>query len=402
MSAPAVPPTGLRGAAAVLGALAVVLVAVDLRPAVVALSPLLGEIRADLGLSATAAGLLTTLPVLCFGLLAPVAPAAARRWGMERVLVASLAVLCAGFALRLATPTWTLFAGTILAGCGIAVGNVLAPALIKRDFAHRLGVMTGLYSMALSGGAALAAGLTLPVAEAAGLGWRGALAVWALPAVAALLVWLPRAVGRRGATVRAVRRPGALWRSPLAWAVTVFMGAQSLVFYATTAWLPEVFVDRGTDPVTAGWLLAASNLLGIVGSFVTPVLAGRMRRQRAYGVGIGAGVAVACLGLALVPAATVLWVALLGLSLGSGVSLALLLMALRAHDAAHTSELSGMAQSAGYVLAAVGPFGVGFLHDATGSWSVGLGSLAVVGVVLALAGWRAGRDEHVVAAAARG
>ncbi|WP_435738890.1 MFS transporter [Cellulosimicrobium sp. PMB13] len=386
------------GVAAVV---AMLLAALNLRPAVVAVSPLLGEIRADTGLSATAAGMLTTLPVLCFGLLAPVAPVLARRWGLERALFAALVVLAVGFAVRLVPTTWGLFAGTLVVGSAIGVGNVLLPALVKRDFADRVGLMTGLYSMSLSGGAALAAGLTLPVANAAGLDWRGALATWGVLAVLGALVWAPRALhasvpaptGFRDGGRPAGRR--SVWRSPLAWAVTVVMGTQSLSFYATNAWLPEVFVSLGRTPEAGGWLLALCNLVGIAGSFATPVLGGRMRRQRGIGVVLVVLVGGGLLGLVLAPSVAVLWVVLLGLGQGGGISLALMLMALRAHDAAHTSELSGMAQSAGYVLAACGPIGVGLAHDASGSWTLPLLLLVGVAVVQGIAVWFAGRDAHV-------
>ncbi|OLT48353.1 MFS transporter [Cellulosimicrobium sp. CUA-896] len=394
-------PAQVRRPLALGAVLAIVLAALNLRPAVVAVSPLLGEIRADEGLSGAAAGLLTTLPVLCFGILAPVAPVLARRLGLERVLCASLVLLCVGFAVRLAPTTWALFAGTVVAGCAIAFGNVLLPALVKRDFADRVGLMTGLYSMSLSGGAALAAGLTIPVADAAGLDWRGALAMWGLLAVAGAVVWAPRAahaVAHRPTPFR----PGtglplarSVWRSPLAWAVTVVMGTQSLSFYATNAWLPEIFVGLGYTAEAGGWLLALGNMVGIAGSFATPVLAGRMRRQRGIGVALVVLVGGGLLGIALAPAVAPLWVVLVGLGQGGGISLVLTLMALRARDAEQTSELSGMAQSAGYVLAALGPLGVGLAHDASGSWTTPLLLLVGVAAVQGVATWFAGRDAHV-------
>jgi CP family cyanate transporter-like MFS transporter len=392
--------SALRRPLGVGAVLAIVLASLNLRPAVVSISPVLGEIRADLGLSATAAGVLTTLPVLCFGLLAPLAPVLARRWGLERALFVSLVVLCVGFALRLVPETWGLFAGTVVAGCAIGLGNVLLPALIKRDFADRIGLMTGLYSMALSGGAALAAGLTLPVATAAGLDWRGALATWGVLAVLGVLVWVPRALrpDPAGATAfgagAGVAR-SAVWRSPLAWAVTVVMGMQSLSFYAVNAWLPEIMVALGRTPEAGGWLLALCNLAGILGSFVTPVLAGRMRRQRGIGIVLVVLVGSGLLGLALAPGAAALWVVLVGLGQGGGISLALTLMALRARDAAHTSELSGMAQSAGYLLAATGPLGLGLAHDVTGAWTLPLLLLVAAAAVQGVAVWFAGRDAHV-------
>jgi len=394
--------SGLRRPLGLGAVVAIVLASLNLRPAVVSISPVLGEIRADLGLSATAAGVLTTLPVLCFGLLAPLAPVLARRWGLERALFVSLVALCVGFALRLVPETWGLFAGTVVAGCAIGLGNVLLPALIKRDFADRIGLMTGLYSMALSGGAALAAGLTLPIATAAGLDWRGALATWGVLAVLGVLVWVPRALRPDpagttafGAGAGAGVARSAVWRSPLAWAVTVVMGMQSLSFYAVNAWLPEIMVALGRTPEAGGWLLALCNLAGILGSFVTPVLAGRMRRQRGIGVVLVVLVGSGLLGLALAPGAAALWVVLVGLGQGGGISLALTLMALRARDAAHTSELSGMAQSAGYLLAATGPLGLGLAHDATGAWTLPLFLLVAAAAVQGIAVWFAGRDAHV-------
>ncbi|MFF2451928.1 CynX/NimT family MFS transporter [Isoptericola sp. NPDC058082] len=387
------------GAGAVL---AIVLAALNLRPGVVAVSPLLGEILAEEGLSATAGGVLTTLPVLCFGILAPVAPGLARRVGLERALFGSLVLLCLGFALRLVPGIAPLLVGTLAVGSAIGLGNVLLPALIKRDFADRVGLMTGLYSMALSGGAALAAGLTVPIATATGMDWRATLASWGLLAVLGAVVWAPRAL-RSAGPVGTLRPPGAtpadavrsVWRSPLAWAVTVLMGTQSLSFYAVNAWLPEIFVASGRSIAVGGWMLALTNLLGIVGSFVTPVLAGRLRRQRALGVVIVALILTGLLGLLLAPGAAVLWVVLLGLGQGGGISLALTLMALRTENAARTSELSGMAQSAGYVLAACGPLGLGVAHDATGSWTAPLVLLVVASLVQGVAAWFAGRDEIV-------
>ncbi|MGW6229629.1 CynX/NimT family MFS transporter [Cellulosimicrobium cellulans] len=394
--------SALRRPLGVGAVVAIVLASLNLRPAVVSISPVLGEIRADLGLSAAAAGVLTTLPVLCFGLLALLAPVLARRWGLERALFVSLVVLCVGFALRLVPETWGLFAGTVVAGCAIGLGNVLLPALIKRDFADRIGLMTGLYSMALSGGAALAAGLTLPIATAAGLDWRGALATWGVLAVLGVLVWVPRALRPDlagatsfGAGAGAGVARSAVWRSPLAWAVTVVMGMQSLSFYAVNAWLPEIMVALGRTPEAGGWLLALCNLAGILGSFVTPVLAGRMRRQRGIGIVLVVLVGSGLLGLALAPGAAALWVVLVGLGQGGGISLALTLMALRARDAAHTSELSGMAQSAGYLLAATGPLGLGLAHDATGTWTLPLLLLVAAAGVQGVAVWFAGRDAHV-------
>jgi CP family cyanate transporter-like MFS transporter len=370
---------------------AIVLVAANLRPAVVGVSPLLSEIQASERLSATAAGILTALPVLCFGLLAPAAPLLARRLGIERSLLAALMLLTVGFLVRSSGPLAALFAGTVLIGSAIAVGNVLLPSLIKRDFAHRTGMMTGLYTMAIAGGGALAAGITVPVAQAAGLGWRAALAWWALFAVC----WLPQVRrARRPARVGA-GRVGGLWRDPLAWQVTVYMGLQSLGYFAVTAWLPALLVDRGYDPVMAGWLLSLSTVAGIAGATAAPVLATRWRGQRALAVGITAVAAVGLLGVLAPFGVEPVAVLLLGAAQSAALGLALTLVAVRAPDAAHAAQLSGMAQTVGYVLAAAGPFAVGALHDVTGGWTVPLLLLLALLVIQGTAGVLAGRDRLV-------
>ena len=388
-------PTRSAGAPVWWIGLAIVLVAANLRPAVVGVAPLLSQIQAAEGLSATAAGLLTALPVLCFGLVAPLAPPLARRLGIEGALLAALVLLIIGFLVRSSGPLAALFAGTVLLGSAIAIGNVLLPSLIKRDFAHRTGVMTGLYTMAIAGGGALAAGVTVPVAHAAGLGWHGALASWALFALLALLCWLPH-VRRAGRPVRVGRlRVGGLWRDAIAWQVTVYMGLQSLGFFAVTAWLPALLVDRGYDPVVAGWLLSLSTVAGIAGATIAPMLATRGASQRGVAVGITAIAAVGLLGVLAPVGIEVVAVVLLGFAQSAALGLALTLVALRAPDAAHAAQLSGMAQSVGYVLAAAGPFAVGALRDLTGGWTAPILLLVTLLAVQGTAGVLAGRDRHV-------
>jgi CP family cyanate transporter-like MFS transporter len=384
-------------------AIGIVLVAANLRPAVVAISPLLGQIRDQEGLSATSAGLLTTLPVLCFGLLAPVAPRLSRRWGIERVVFGALVLLGAGFATRLVPAIWALFIGTMLAGVAIAIGNVLLPALIKRDFPHRVGLMTGLYSMALTGGATLAAGLTIPISEVTGLGWRATLACWGGITVLSAVSWLPQLGKRHGRVGAGASRPRTgLRHSALAWSVTLFMGLQSLDFYATAAWLPEIFADQGASTAEAGWRLALASLVSISASLLVPMVASRLRRQRLVGVVATVSTAVAVIGLVVVPSLPYLWVVLLGLAQGSALGLALTLIVLRAGNVRYAAGLSSMAQSVGYVMAAAGPLAVGFVHDRTAGWTVPMLLLAVLLLPQAMAAYRAGRDEQVGEVSATG
>lgn len=396
MTATVVPETTTRRASPAwwIG-VSIVLVAANLRPAVVAVSPLLEEIQAVERLSGTAAGVLTALPVLCFGLLAPVAPRLAARFGIERTLFGALVVLCLGIALRIVDATAALFAGTVLVGGAIAVGNVLLPGLIKRDFAHRTGLMTGLYTMAITAGGGLAAGLTVPVARAAGLGWHGALGAWGLFALVALLVWSPQAHGAQHRPRQESGSPGGLWHNALAWQVTAFMGLQSLCFYAAAAWLPAVFVSRGADAAAAGWLLSLANGVGIAGSLVAPVVAARLRAQTAVAVAATGVTALGLLGTLLLPGAEIVSMAVFGIGQGAALGIALTLIVLRAPDGAHASQLSGMAQSMGYLLAASGPFVLGALHDLTDSWTVPLVVLLALLAPQALSGGLAGRERFV-------
>jgi CP family cyanate transporter-like MFS transporter len=372
-------------------ALSVVLVAINLRPAVAGVGPVLPELRAGLPLSGAGAAVLTTLPVLCFGLLATVAPRLARRYGIEPVLVGVMAALAVGALARVLDGPPLLFAGTVVAGGAIAIGNVLIPPLVKRDFPDRSGLMMGVYTMSVSGAAAVAAGIAVPLADASDLGWRASLGFWAIPAAVAALGWLPR---MRGHT----RPPGAppagrsLLRDPLAWQLTVFFGLQSLSFYAILAWLPSMYRDFGTTPAVAGFLLSFSGLVQIPVSLVVPSLANRATHQIWYAVVGTVLIAAGLVGVLLAPmAAMYLWVALIGFGQGACFALGLNLFVLRTQRVVDTARVSAMAQSIGYTLCAFGPLLVGLLHDATGSWTVPLVLLLALLVPQLVCGALAGR-----------
>jgi MFS transporter, CP family, cyanate transporter len=378
--------------------LGIVLLAANLRPALTSVAPLIGEIRASTGISNGAAGLLTTLPLLAFALLSPVAPMVARRFGMEGVLLAGLLVLAAGILLRWMGTTAALFLGTAILGAAISFGNVLLPGLVKREFPERAGLMTSVYSTSLGTSAALAAGVSVPLAQLDGIGWRGALAVWALPALLASVAWVSQ-LGRKDlpdASSPSSPGIGDLWRSPLAWQVTLFMGLQSLAYYVTLTWLPEILQEQGLSAAKAGWMLGLSQAVAIVAMFSAPVVASRRPSQRRV-VAVAATLSGAgALGLLVAgSSAAPLWVVLLGLGQGASFSLALTFFALRSPDPAHAAALSGMAQSIGYLLSAVGPFLFGVLRDATGAWKVPLALLLVITACLLIAGLGAARDAHV-------
>jgi MFS transporter, CP family, cyanate transporter len=383
----------LRSFLLVLG---IVLLAANLRPALTGVAPLIGQIRADTGISNGVAGLLTTLPLLAFGLLSPIAPRVARRFGMEGVLLASLLVLAAGILLRWAGAVAALFLGTVVLGAAIAVTNVLLPSLVKREFPGHAGLMTSVYSTSLGISAALAAGVSVPLAQLPGIGWRGALAVWAIPALLAGVAWLPQLGGSAHHADPASPGVRDLWRSPVAWQVTLFMGLQSLAYYVTLTWLPEILQAEGMGAARAGWMLGLSQAVAIVTMFLAPMIAERRPSQRGV-VGVAVSMSgVGVLGLLVAGStASTLWVVLLGLGQGASFSLALTFFALRAPDPGHAAALSGMAQSVGYLLAAVGPFLFGVLRDVTGAWKVPLVLLLTVTICLLIAGIGAARDAHV-------
>ncbi|HEY1974348.1 MAG TPA: MFS transporter [Pseudonocardia sp.] len=378
----------------------VILLALNLRPLVVAVGPMLGVIRADTGMSAAMAGLLTTLPVLCFGAFAPLAPRLSQRVGIEPALLVTMVMICGGAALRLAPPLGVLFAGTVLLGAGIAMANVLIPSVIKRDFAGRVGLMTGLYTTMLCLGPAAAAGITVPLGRATGLGWRPVIALWGLLAVLAIVVWLPqvrRHTRMRSAEATAVEHPvRGLWRDRVAWTVTCYMGLQSLTFYTLVAWLPTRLADAGMGPAAAGAVLSVSSLVSVVGAVGAPAVITRWPHPGALTVGGAVLYAVALVGLLVAPiGGAYLWAALLGIGQGLAISLAVLFIVRRSPDNRHTAQLSSMAQCFGYLLAAVGPFVLGAVHQLAGGWTLPLLLLTATLVPQALAGYGASRERHV-------
>jgi CP family cyanate transporter-like MFS transporter len=384
-------------ASPVFVAAAAMLIAANLRPALTGVGPVLEDIREDTGMSAAAAGLLTTLPLLAFGLISPVAPPLARRVGTERVLQLVLVVLAVGLLLRSAGPIAAIFAGTVLLGTAIAVGNVLLPGLVKQEFPERAGLVTALYSTTMVALAGLASGLAVPLAETADLGWRGSLASWSLLALVSVGVWWPYARrSRRVPPADAGPAKIRLRRSPLAWDVTLFMGMQSALFYGVITWLPTVLVDDGMSATTAGWMLGLMQLASLVTTMVAPILAGRRASQEGLIVASSVLTLSSFMGLWTLPtSAAAVWVILLGLGMGAQFSLALTFLVLRAVDARHTSALSGMAQSGGYLFAATAPVGLGIVHDVTGSWTLPLVMLAAAAAGVLVFGSRAGRDAQV-------
>jgi MFS transporter, CP family, cyanate transporter len=379
----------------------IVLVAFNLRPAITSLGPLVGMIQEDVGLAHWSAGLLMSLPLVVFAIMSPLVPKIANKLSNEMTLILGLTSLLIGISIRSIPMTFFLFAGTLLAGLGIAIGNVLLPAVVKDKFPEKFGLMTSVYSTSMGLIAALASGVSIPLAMDFNLGWQGAQIVWAIPVVVAIVVWvfLRKNNGKDSSVIR--KNTGAdfttLWRTPLAWQIAIFMGFQSSLFYVTISWLPEILHSHGISMGTAGWMLSFTQLMGLPASFFIPVLAGRARSQVwiAFMLGMCAVVGYSGLLFGASYPILILSIVLIGIALGGSFPLALTFIGLRARNANQAASLSGMAQSTGYLLAAVGPLFIGYLFDLAHSWTVPIVTLIVVSVVVIIFGMLSGRNRYV-------
>jgi CP family cyanate transporter-like MFS transporter len=426
-SAPARLLTPARGGALLV--IGILVLAANLRAAITSLPPIFPEMESVLRLPASALALLAAVPVLCFGVFSGTAAPLSRRFGEERVLGGALVLLAAGLALRGVSPRVLLFPGTVVAGAAIALLNVLLPSLVKRRMPDRAGLVIGLYLLMLSAGAIVASLLAVPVfnsvagsaTPAAGPGTtaiRVTVAMWAVPALVAAAIWVPqlryrtlpdtparqRAAGARpGWTAGLIRRAATavLARSALAWQVTLFMGLQSLSYYATLSWFPTMFRDRGVSAVHAGDLLALMNLGNAVTALLVPVLAHRAADQRWLAAlamaATGAGLTGAVFGPASLAVGSIL---LLGLGQGATLGLGIYFTMARAPDPVTAASLSAFAQGIGYLIASAGPLTIGFLHDKSGGWTIPGLVLLGVAVLQLITGWLAGRARTVPAVAA--
>ncbi|AJG15507.1 CynX/NimT family MFS transporter [Pseudomonas putida] len=375
--------------------LGLVLVALNLRPALSSMAPVLGQVSEGLGLNASQAGLLTTLPVLCLGLFAPLAPVLARRFGSERVILGILATLALGIVVRSSLGATGVFLGSLMAGASIGIIGVLLPGIVKRDFPQHAGTLTGVYTMALCLGAAMAAGATVPLAQHFNDSWALGLGFWMLPALLAMLVWLPQARQGHGLHKVAYRVRG-LWRDPLAWQVTLYMGLQSSLAYIVFGWLPSILIGRGLSPTEAGLVLSGSVIVQLVSSLSAPWLATRGKDQRLAILLVMLITLTGLFGCLYAPLSGLWgWAVVLGLGQGGTFALALTLIVLRSKDAHVAANLSSMAQGVGYTLASMGPFAVGLVHDLTGGWAAVGWIFAVLGVGAIVFGLGAGRALHV-------
>ncbi|GAB2608355.1 CynX/NimT family MFS transporter [Pseudactinotalea suaedae] len=372
----------------------VFLVGINLRPAVTSVGPVLPRIGSDLGLSEPVQGLLGSLPVLAFAVGSPLVHRLTRRTGVDGALLLALVLIAAGIALRSFTGLPGLWIGTVVAGLAIAIGNVLVPVVVRRDYRTRVAAATGVFTMFLTLGAATASGTAVPLAEA--WGWRGGLAFWAIPPLVIGVVWALR-IRVSPSPPSPLPQPGepttSVWRQPTAWLVTAFMGLQSTAFYVLVTWLPTIEAAAGVPETTAGVHLSIYQLIGTVSGMTIPLLMRRRGSVVRAAVTASVPMVVAVVGMLTFPNLPVLWVLVAGLSSGASLVVALTLIGLRGRSHAETTQLSGMAQAVGYSLAAAGPVAAGWLAQVSGAWRAPLVMVAVLACLQTLAAVLAGRDR---------
>lgn len=350
--------------------LGILLVSFNLRPSITAVGPLIPMIREDLGLSNGWAGFLTTFPLLTFATFSLFSAAIGQRLGNPLAILLALILILSGTIIRVMGSAEILFLGTGLTGIGIVICNVLLIPLIKNRLPTKIGIVTASYTTGMTLFAAIASGISAPLAIDLGLGWRGSLLSWSVLLLLGIIIWIPQlkfkvAPGNRPVDEAKVN----VWKTRLGWQVSLFMGVQSLLFFTLISWLPDMMIARGLNAVEAGVLVSLMQIIGLSGSFLAPIIAVKFKDQ----VGI-----VWALGLMYLTGFSslffeVLWVnyiglALVGLSLGSSVSLVYTLIGLRTKNERTTAALSGMVQSTGYYLAALGPLLFGVAFDIFHNW----------------------------------
>jgi len=378
----------------------IIFIAFTLRSPLTTVGPIISLIRDDLGISNVLAGFITTIPLLAFAIISPFAPKLSRRFGMELTLFASLCILTVGIIIRSTGTTILLLIGTFLIGVAIAFGNVLLPGLLKLSFPLHIGLMTGIYSMSMNISATIASGISVPIAIETKFGWQGALGVWVILTIIAIIIWLPQLKNkhevRTTTTAANSVKSVSIWRSPIAWSVTFFMGLQSLLFYTSAAWIPEVLKSDGLSASGAGWMFSLLQLAQLPMMFIIPIIADKIKDQRKIVFGIillyliGYG-GILSGNISLTP----LWMIVIGFAGGASFGLTMMFFTLRTRTPHQAAELSGMAQSFGYLLAAVGPVLFGYLHDLTNGWTIPMFVFIIGVILLFITGLKAGKDEYI-------
>jgi len=382
--------------------LVIIFVGASLRSPISSIGPLVPFFTEDLDINNTTVGLLNTLPLIAFAFFSPFIPKIARKYGMEIPLMIAMVFLTVGILIRGMDGTFMLFFGTAIIGMAIAVGNVLSPGLIKSTFPFKVGIMTGLYTFSMNIVSALSAGLSVSVATSPEFDWRTALAMWGifpLVGVVVLILRMPRTLEERKKTFKNIddKPSQSLWHSKLAWAVTFYMGLQSLIPYTLFAWLPAMLIEKGFTQTTAGWLMTIYQLGVLPTTFIAPVIAYKFAGQKILGMTSGLMWSVGLIGIFLMPEHWMIipFLIVTGVGAGTTFSLAMMFFVLRTNTVEQSAQLSGMAQSVGYILAATGPLFLGMIAEYTGTWNIPLIILIGVSFLIAFFGYFAGSNRTI-------
>ena len=377
--------------------LGIIFVAMNLRSPITAVGPLIGVISDDLILSGGQAGLITTIPLMSFAIISPIAPKLANKWTIEKTIFGALIVLVLGMFLRAIPQLTFLFLGTTLLGSAIAICNVLIPGLVKKEFPHQSGLVTGIYSVSMNLTGAIASGISIPLVRKIGLDWNVALGLWSILALTAFICWLPQ-LKRQDKEVQEIvsQENISIWTSTLAWSVTLFMGIQSFIFYVLVAWLPEMLVDKGLSTTQAGGMLSLLQMTLLPITFIVPIIAEKRPNQKSFVWVSFLLFAFGILGL-MGNNMKIVTLSIMGIGIAGGIafSLSMMFFNLRTTSAKQAAELSGMAQSVGYLLAATGPFLFGFLHDVTKTWQSSLIILLMMTSILLIVGLNSAKKRVI-------
>lgn len=367
--------------------LGIILIGANLRSPITCVGPLLPDMQASLHLQGRGAGTLNALPLLMFAALSLAAPALGRRHGIERILGVALGAIVAGTLVRSGSFSGAIWLGTVLLSAGIAFGNVLLPGLVKREFPSGASGLISYYAAAMAGIAGIAAGVAVPIARMHGSGWRLSLAVWALPAFVALVVWLPQMKAPqhrlRNSSVPVLTGVSP-WKHAIGWQVSLFFALHSLIFYSLVDWFPSYAASAGISLTKAGWYLLVYQAVAIATNLACGPIIRRSADQKLLGLVCGMLLLVGTVGLLFAPTLSLVWLVAAGLGAGVAMVTSLSLFALRTQDHHQAATLSGMAQFVGYAGAAAGPFLVGVLRDLTGNWTVAMLLLVSVSVLVSV------------------
>ncbi|MDR2278247.1 MAG: MFS transporter [Vagococcus sp.] len=377
--------------------LGIIMIATNLRAPITSVGPLVGTITNSLNLTGAQAGLITTLPLIAFAIISPIAPKLARKFGTETTILGALILIILGLSIRYLPSISTLFLGTAILGCGNAVGNVLIPSIVKQEFQNQSGLVTGIYSVSMNLTGAIASGVSIPLIEKLGWTWNQAFSLWIILAALALLAWLPQLKNKKATPdVNVVDTNNSIWHSSLAWSVSLFMGIQSFIFYVLVAWLPEMLISQGIPSSKSGGMLSLLQLTLLPTTFIIPIIAEKRPNQKSLVVISFALFTLGISGLMFSSLAVIsLSIIAIGIAGGIAFSLSMMFFNLRTSTPKEAADLSGMAQSIGYILAAVGPFLFGLLHDLTNNWQSSLFLLIGITIILLFVGLNAGSSKKV-------